>query len=291
FRGSIVMNSRFTGLFLLVGFFASHVNAAEVTTPKKFFGFNLGDDYCLANYKQIAGYWKQLEKESERVKVVKIGVTEEGRDQLMTIVTSPANHKKLAHYQQIARKLALAEGLSEAEAKKLSQEGKAVVWIDGGLHATESLCAQMLTETIYQYAAAEDAEALRLLDDVIILCVHANPDGNDLIADWYMKEKDVKKRTFTGLPRLYQKYVGHDNNRDFYANTQAETKNMNRVLYQEWFPHIVYNHHQSGPAGTVLFCPPFRDPFNYNIDPLVISGIDAVGAAMMQPFLAAATPD
>ena len=92
------------------------------------------------------------------------------------------------------------------------------------------------------------------------------------------------------MPRLYQKYIGHDNNRDFYANTQAETKNMNRVMYREWFPQIVYNHHQTGPPGTVLFCPPFRDPFNYNIDPLVINGIDAVGAAMMQRFLAEGKP-
>jgi hypothetical protein len=112
----------------------------------------------------------------------------------------------------------------------------------------------------------------------------------DLVSDWYMREPDPKRRSLAGLPRLYQKYIGHDNNRDFYANTQAETKNMNRVLYREWFPQILYNHHQSGPPGTVLFCPPFRDPFNYRIDPMVISGIDAVGAAMMQRFLAEGKP-
>jgi hypothetical protein len=107
----------------------------------------------------------------------------------------------------------------------------------------------------------------------------------DLVADWYMREPDPKKRSLAGLPRLYQKYIGHDNNRDFFTNTQAETKNMNRVLYFDWFPQIVYNHHQAGPAGTVLFVPPFRDPFNYNLDPLVINGIDRVGAAMMERFL------
>jgi len=165
-----------------------------------------------------------------------------------------------------------------------------VVWIDGGLHASEVLCAQALIETIYQLVSATDPETLRLLDDVIILFVHANPDGMDLCADWYMREAEPQKRTLAGLPRLYQKYIGHDNNRDFFANTQAETKNMNRVLYREWFPQIVYNHHQTGPPGTVLFCPPFRDPFNYHVDPLVINGIDAVGAAMMQRFLAEAKP-
>ncbi len=265
-------------------------HAAPITTPKQFFGFNLGDDYKLANYQQLTAYWAKLQAESDRLKVVSIGRTEEGREQVMGIVTSPANHKNLARYQEIARKLALADGISQAEARKLSLEGKAIVWIDGGLHATETLCAQMLMETMYQFLAAEDAESLRILDDVIILFVHANPDGMELVTNWYMKEKDEKKRTYAGLPRLYQKYVGHDNNRDFYANTQSETKNMNRVLYREWFPQIMYNHHQSGPQGTVLFIPPFRDPFNYNIDPLVISGIDAVGASMMQRFLIEGKP-
>jgi hypothetical protein len=264
--------------------------APKITPPKEYFGFNLGDDYCLANYKQLVGYWRKLERESDRLKVVQIGVTEEGRPQLMGIVTSPANHVELVRYQKIAQRLARAEGVSESEARELSAKGKAVVWIDGGLHASEVLCAQALIETLYQFVSATDEETLRILDDVIILFVHANPDGMDLCADWYVREADPKKRTSGGLPRLYQKYIGHDNNRDFYANTQAETKNMNRVMYQEWFPQIVYNHHQTGPPGTVLFCPPFRDPFNYNVDPLVISGIDAVGAAMMQRFLAEDKP-
>src|SRR5687767_4334183 len=116
---------------------AGVAEAAPVTAPKQAFGFNLGDDYCLANYQQLVAYWSKLERESPRFKVVSIGKTEEGRDQLMGIVTSPGNHKKLAHYQGIVRKLALAEGLKETEARKLALEGKAVVWIDGGLHASE----------------------------------------------------------------------------------------------------------------------------------------------------------
>ena len=273
---------------LLAAALASAARAADsvrVTTPKEYFGFDMGEDYCLANYRQLAGYWTRLERESPRMKVVRIGVTEEGRPQLMGVVTSPANHRELARYQDIARRLARVDGVAEEEAKQLSDEGKAVVWIDAGLHASETLCAQMMIETVYRFLSASDAETERILDDVIILFVHANPDGQDLVADWYMRDPDPKRRTLTGLPRLYQKYIGHDNNRDFYANTQAETQNMNRVMYHEWLPQIVYNHHQSGPPGSVLFCPPFRDPFNYNIDPLVVSGIDAVGASMMQRFL------
>lgn len=259
--------------------------APKVTAPKVHFGFNLGDDYCLANYEQYSTYLAKLAKESDRIAVANIGATAEKRPQLMAVVTSPANHKKLDRYREIAGKLANAEGVTSEDAAKLATEGKAVVWIDGGLHASEVLCAQAMAETIYQLLAANDAETLRILDDVIILFVHANPDGMDLCSDWYMREKDPKKRSLASLPRLYQKYIGHDNNRDFYANTQAETRNMNRVMYRDWFPQVVYNHHQTGPPGTVLFCPPFRDPFNYNIDPLVISGVDALGAAMMQRFL------
>jgi hypothetical protein len=263
----------------------------SITTPKEHLGFNLGDDYCLANYQQLMSYWAKLEKESDRLKVVNIGTTEEGRPQLMGIVTSPANHKKLANYQQIARRLARAEGVGAAEADKLAAEGKAVVWIDGGLHASETLCAQALMETLYQYLAANDAESLRILNDVIILFVQANPDGMDLVADHYMKSAKVpKERKSGGLGRLYQKYIGHDNNRDFYANTQAETKNMNRVMNLEWLPQIVYNHHQTGPAGTVVFIPPCADPFNYSIHPLVIGGIEAVGTNMVMRYLAEGKP-
>ena len=279
--------------FTLLGFVNSPLSAQpqgkakakHITTPKEHLGFNLGDDYCLANYQQLMSYWAKLEKESDRLKVVDIGKTEEGRPQLMGIVTSPANHKKLDYYKDIARKMCLAENLDEAAAKKLAEEGKAVIWLDGGLHASESLCAQVLMETLYQYLVADDPESLRILNDVIILFVQANPDGMDLVADHYMNSaKDPKDRKAGGLPRLYQKYIGHDNNRDFYANTQAETKNMNRVMYREWFPQIVYNHHQTGPAGAVVFIPPCRDPNNYNINPMVLNGIEIVSSNMVQRY-------
>ena len=258
----------------------------RITTPKEHLGFNLGDDYCLANYTQLQSYWAKLEKQSNRLKLVEIGKTEEGRPQLMGIVTSPANHAKLEHYRKIAKRLGDAEGVSKEEAAKLAEEGKAIIWIDGGLHASEVLCAQMLMETMYQYLIADDAESLRILDDVIILFVHANPDGMELLANAYMNSaKDPQQRRSGGGGRLYQKYIGHDNNRDSFGNTQSETKNMNRIMYREWLPQVVFNHHQSGPSGTVLFCPPFRDPANYNIDPLVTNGIDRVGAAIMERFL------
>ncbi len=256
----------------------------KITSPKEFFGQEVGADYYLSNYKQFSDYWRKLDGESDRMKVEVMGKTEEGREQLMAIVTSPANHKKLKQYQEISKTLCLADGVSPEEARKLAKEGKAVVWIDGGLHATEVLGAQQLIETSWQMVSRTDEEAKRILDNVIILFVHANPDGMDLVSDWYMQESDPTKRNMR-IPRLYQKYIGHDNNRDFYAATQKETQNMNRIMYREWFPQIMYNHHQTGPQGTVMFAPPFRDPFNHNIDPQVMTGIELVGSAMHNRFV------
>ncbi|MCH7872854.1 MAG: peptidase, partial [Planctomycetes bacterium] len=254
------------------------------------FGHNLGDDYFLANYAQLTEYWKKLDKESDRFRLVSIGKTEEGREQWMAIVTDPANMRRLGRYKGISAKLARAEGLSEKDALRLARDGKAVIWIDGGLHASEVLCAQVLMETAWQLVSRNDDETKRILRDVIVLLVHANPDGHDLVADWYMREEDPLKRSTRGVPRLYQKYVGHDNNRDFFAVTQAETKNMNRVMYREWYPQIMFNHHQTGPSGTVMFAPPFRDPFAFEVDPLVRTGLDMVSAAMHNRFLAEGKP-
>lgn len=257
-----------------------HAWAQVLPSPKEHFGFNMGDDYHLANYTQTEAYFKKLAAASDRVKLVSIGLTEEGRQQYMLIISSPENLKQLDRYKGISQKLARAEGLTKEEAHALSVEGKAVVWIDGGLHATETVGAHQLIETIWQLVSRNDAETLRILDRDIVLLTHANPDGQELVSDWYMREADPKKRSLNNLPRLYQKYVGHDNNRDFYMMNMKESQNISRQLFVEWIPQIMYNHHQRGPAGSVLAGPPYRDPFNFVYDPLVITSLDAVGAAM-----------
>ena len=262
----------------------------RVTTPKEEFGFNFGDDYQLATYRELAAYWQKLDRESDRMVLQEIGRTSENRPHLMAIVTSPQNHKNLARYKEISRRLALAENLTDDQARALAKEGKAVVWIDGGLHASEVLGAQQLGEMVYQMVTRSDEETMRFLDDTIILFVHANPDGHDLVAGWYMRNPVPEKRTSGGLPLLYHHYIGHDNNRDFFASTQKETENINRVLYHEWSPQILYNHHQSGPAGTVFWSPPFRDPFNYNQDPLLVLGLQQLGLAIHARMAAESKP-
>ena len=253
--------------------------AQTVPTPKSHFGFDIGDEYMLANFSQAEAYFKKVDEASDRVKLVEIGKTEFGRSQPMMIITAPKNFSQLDRYKEISQKLGRAE-ISESEAKALVKEGKPIVWIDGGLHANEVVGAQQVIETLYQLASRNDEETLKILDEVIILLVHVNPDGMEIMSDWYMSNPDKTKRN-QNIPVLYQKYVGHDNNRDFYMNNMSESSNISLQQYVEWLPQIVYNHHQAGPAGTVVAGPPYRDPFNHVFDPLIITSLDAVGAAMI----------
>lgn len=254
--------------------------SVAITAPEAMMPAKPGSDYFLANYTQISAWLQKVAGESDRMKLVSIGKTAEGREQYMAIISSPDNIKKLDHYREISKKLALAKGLTDEQAHALAQEGKAVVWIDAGLHATEIVNAQTHVQIIHEMLTKNDPETLRLLNDDIMLFVFANPDGLELVANWYMAPTDPLKRKTDTIPVLYQKYIGHDDNRDSFASTQPETTNMNRAGYREWFPQILYNEHQTGPEGAVVFIPPFRDPYNFNNEPLVINQTDVVGEMM-----------
>jgi len=260
----------------------------SITTPTEHFGHEIGADYVLLSYTQLVEYWQLLDEQSDRMSLVDIGQTAMGQTMWMAIITSPENHKRLDRYQEISRRLALAEGLTDEEARDLAMEGKAVVWIDGGTHSSEIVNHQVEFELVYQMLSRNDREVMRFLDDVILLTLVTNPDGMNIVADWYMG--DPEDRNPWRLPELFHKYIGGDTNRDHYMSNQPETENINRVLYREWFPQIVYNQHQTGPQGAVLFVPPFRDPFNYDYDPLVIEGIELVGAAIQSRFMAEGKP-
>src|SRR5687768_5574253 len=191
-------------VLVLTAFLLSAVSSAvaqRVTTPEEHFGHKIGADYVLPNYTQYTAFVQKLDRESDRMTLHSIGKTAEGRDQLMAIITSPENHRNLARYKEIAQRLARAEGLTDAQARQLAAEGKAVIWIDGGLHATEVLGAQQLTETIYQLVSRSDPETMRILNDVIILATHANPDGMELVSNWYMRNPNPQQRSTGGVPR------------------------------------------------------------------------------------------
>ncbi len=284
------MNTRrLPGILLLVCFQLNNLFGQLIPSPSEHFGFTIGDNYQLATFTQTEAYFKKLGEVSNRAKYTVIGKTEEGRDQFMLIVTSAENQKKLEQYKAISQKMGNAE-IAVEEARQLAKAGKAVIWIDGGLHSTETLGIHQLIETAYQLLNKTDDETMRILDDVIILMTHANPDGQELVSNWYMRVQKPEKRSLSNLPRLYQKYAGHDNNRDFFMLNLKETQNIGRQLFVEWIPQIMYNHHQSGPAGSILAGPPYRDPFNYVFDPLVVTGLDALGAAMQNRLNAEGKP-
>lgn len=269
---------------LLVSLSLASIATAQgkLTSPKAFFGFDVGADYHLINYTKYVAWLNQLAKESDRIVLDTIGKTEEGRPQVMAIISSPENIKNREHFRQISERLSRAEGLTDAQAHALAKEGRLIMWIDGGLHATEVLGAQQMPETVWQLVSMNDEETTRFRNDCIVLVVPANPDGMELVSDWYNRNPDTLQRSTGGIPRLYEKYAGHDDNRDSYMNNLAETRNVSRVMYTQWYPQIMYNHHQTGPAGAVMFAPPFRDPMDYNLHPLMKSGLDYIGASIAQ---------
>ena len=254
-----------------------------VPAPADVLGFTPGDDYKLADFRQIEDYFEKLDAASDRVTVSSAGKSTEGRDMLVAVISSDANLRELARYKDIAQRLAHVRGLSDADARALAAEGKAIVWIDNGLHASEVASAQHAMTLAWRVATDESPEMRAIRDNVILVLLPTiNPDGLDKVVDWYRRTLNTPNQD-SPMPWLYQKYIGHDNNRDFYMQTQAETRVLSRLLYEEWLPEILYNQHQ-GTWPPRIFVPPFPDPFNPNIDPLIMRSIDLVGGAMLRRF-------
>ena len=263
---------------------ASATIDTKVTTPREFLGFMPGDDYKLANYKQSYAYFHKIAAQTKRMRLFNAGKTAMGEDMMVAIISSEANLARLDRLKTIAHALADGE-VSEATARSLAREGRVMVWIDGGMHATEVGSAQHTINLGYDLIARNDPEFQAIRDkSVVILVPSINPDGQTLVADWFNKNYGTPQEG-TPLPVLYQKYAGHDNNRDWYMLNLPETRVMTHLLYDEWFPQIVYNHHQApGMYPERMFVPPYDDPMNPNIPPLVMRGINAVGTAMHTRF-------
>jgi len=257
---------------------------AQVPKPADVWGFEPGADYKIADYTQIQDYLRRLDAASERVRMIEIGKSALGRPLLLLFISSEQNLRQLDRWREISARLALAKDLDEATARRFADEGRAIVWVDGGLHATERAHGQMTSLLAWKVAAEESAEMRFIRDNVITLLMPVmNPDGLDLVASWYRQQLGTPFET-TSPPYLYHHYVGHDNNRDWFAILQPETRAVSRVVYTEWFPQIVYNHHQTAPEWTRIFVPPFADPVNPNIPPAVTAGVNLVGEAMVKRF-------
>ena len=270
-------------LFAGASVFPAAAAQPEIPAPADVLGFEPGDDYELAMWDQLHDYYSQLAAASDRMELRQIGESVLGKPLIVLFVSSPGNLARLDEHRANAEALARAS-ISETEAFETSREGKAVVWIDAGLHATEVAPAQMMPLLAHRMATEDSDEMAAILDGVItILMPCMNPDGLDIVASWYRSNLGTPYET-TRPPELYHHYVGHDNNRDWFMNNMPETAAVSRVLYHEWFPQIVYNHHQSGPAWARIFLPPFADPVNPKIHPGVTTSVNIVGSAMANRF-------
>ena len=261
---------------------ASTPARAQVPTPESVLGRRVGDDFFLATYEESIEYFRRLDAASDRVELREVGRTSFGRPVHLALVSSAENLANLGRYRDIALRLAHPKGLTDAEAQALAEEGRAFVHVDGGLHATEVAHAQHTIQLAYDLATgAGDPEVRAILDNVVLLLWPSiNPDGQTMVAEWYRSNLGTPYEV-APVPFLYQKYVGHDNNRDGYMINQIESRMVTRVM-REWEPQILYNHHQSSPFPTRIWIPPFAEPISPHVHPLMWRTVNMIGMAMAQ---------
>ena len=265
------------------------VNGQTITKPEDFLGFKPGADFHLANYEQAIAYFEKIAGQSNRMQMFSMGETSEGRQMKYAIISSEANMANLEKYRLINEKLTLSRGINKIEAEKMAEEGKAIVWIDCGLHATEASPAQHALQLAYDIVSGEDPKTRSIRENVIFLLVFANPDGLTMVADWYMKNAGTKYEK-ARLPELYMKYAGHDNNRDSYIANLTEVQNMNRVTCQVWYPEILYNLHETAPFPARIWLPPEAEPLNPNVHTIIVRWKNLIGSAMGKAFAEAEQP-
>ena len=268
-------------LILSAALFLGPAVAQEITTPEKFFGFQLGADKKMARWDKIVEYYGVLEKQSGgRMKVINMGPTSMGNPFLMVIITSPANFAKLERLREVNLRLSDPRGLTEAQAHALVDEGKAVVVQSMSMHATEIGGTQMAPELAYDLLARKDEETRRILDNVIFIEVPCfNPDGEIMVTDWYNKQLGTPYEG-TNPPWLYQKYAGHDNNRDAFQTNIPDSQYMARILFTEWKPEAYVDHHGMGANGARIFLPPYAEPVRPFADPILWRELSWYGAHM-----------
>ena len=265
-------------VFLSVFIFNSAIARAEIPSPRSVLGFTPGDDRTIADWKQISNYFAQLDRASDRVQVQTLGETTLKRPFIVAFISSPENIRNLPKLKEIQRKLADPRLIqTEAERERLLRDGKAVVVISCSIHSTEIVASQMSMQLAYELATADDAETREMLQNTILLLIPSpNPDGIDIVANWYRKTLGTAYEG-SDPPELYHHYAGHDDNRDWFMMNLQETKLATRLFWKEWFPQIVYDIHQQGTDGSRFFIPPFYDPPNPNIAPLLLRQVGLLG--------------
>ena len=260
---------------------AGLLSAQEVPTPESYFGYEIGSERSLANWTELTAYYEVLAHASDRVKVDTLGLTTMGQPFVMVTVTSEENQERLAELHDIQMRLADPRRVSgDEELQELFVAGRTVVLITHGIHSTEVGGPQTAARLLYRLASSDEERVREILDNVILLDIPSlNPDGTEWVADWYNEWLGTEYEA-SSLPWLYHYYVGHDNNRDWYAFTQKETQHTVLGAHNVWHPQIVHDIHQMGGAGARIFFPPYIDPIEPNVDPALISAVNMLGTAM-----------
>ncbi len=262
--------------------FTMNAQNASIPKPEDVIGFEVGSDFHLVNYEQSISYFEKLDAASDMVQMRSAGKTTEGREWKYVLISSPENLKNIDHYKEISQKLAHPENLSREEARKLAEEGKSIVDISGGLHASEIAGSQDMIPLAYEILSRSGEKKYKaILDNVIlVLWPSLNPDGQDIVSEWYLGNLGTPYEV-ARIPWLYQKYVGHDNNRDAYMLNMLESRVVGRT-WREWEPNIIHVLHQTAPFPTRIWLPPFAEPIAAQTPPIVAREVNMIGMAMAQ---------
>jgi hypothetical protein len=268
---------RRAGLILLL----SLPIVAQVPSPRSVLGFQPTDDRTIADWTQIANYFAALDRASDRVAVREIGRTTLGKPMIAAFISSPSNIRNLEKIRQIGAKLADPRTVKDAaELESLIKNGKTIVSIACSIHSTEIVASQMSMNLAYELASAKDPATEEILDNTVLLLIpSSNPDGIDIVANWYRKTLGTKSEG-TSPPELYHHYAGHDDNRDWFMLNLKETQAITKLFWQEWFPQLVYDVHQQGRNGSRFITPPFFDPPNPRVPPTILREVGLIGYKM-----------
>ena len=249
-----------------------------VPSPESVLGYRVGADRRLADWREVTGYFDTLAARSPAVAIETLGETTMGKPLIAAIISTPENVRRRAEIFAAQRELGDPRKLSGGREDSLYARQPAVLVIQCNIHSSEIASSQMAMELAYRLATNDTLQA-ELRNAVVILIPSVNPDGEQMVVEWYRAQLGTKWEGGR-MPWIYNKYVGHDDNRDWFMMTQVETRLVSHALYEEWLPEIFYDVHQMGAAGARLFVPPFLDPVDPNIDPLIVRGIGLIGAQM-----------
>jgi hypothetical protein len=266
---------------------AAQPSPSPLPSPESYFGHRMGDDHMVLDWDRVVSYFQSLQSSSHLIRVDELGKSTEGRPFLGVTIASPETLQHLDRYREIQRRLADPRLTPEHEAEKLIAEGKTVVLITCSIHSTELASTQTAVELVYRLLTEDKPRFRAILRNTIFLLVPSlNPDGVDIVTRWYRRTLGTPFEG-TSPPELYQKYVGHDNNRDWYMFTQKETQLTIAKLHNVWHPQIVYDVHQMGSNAARIFIPPWLDPIEPNIDAILMQETNMIGTAMASDLTAA----